>query len=215
MSERKFSDRTEKNLDTLEPYAEKKFRELLLAIEADSAFDGYTVEIISGSRTYAEQNELFAQGRTKPGKIVTHARGGQSNHNFRIAADLGIFKAGKYLEESPLYNRAGAIGKRLGLEWGGDWSAAKADPPHFQIRTGYTVAELAERIAAGLPILPNDAPDGWTVYGVGGKVILEDLPTGATGSNIVRAVATDLGVEVKVESDSKTLRLIRPKPAAK
>ena len=32
-------------------------------------------------RTFAEQDKLFAQGRTAPGKIVTRARGGQSYHN--------------------------------------------------------------------------------------------------------------------------------------
>ena len=36
-------------------------------------------------RSFDEQNHLYAQGRTKPGKIVTYAKGGQSYHNFGLA----------------------------------------------------------------------------------------------------------------------------------
>jgi peptidoglycan L-alanyl-D-glutamate endopeptidase CwlK len=39
-------------------------------------------------RTIAEQNELYAQGRTKAGKIVTNAKGGQSYHNYGLAFDI-------------------------------------------------------------------------------------------------------------------------------
>jgi peptidoglycan L-alanyl-D-glutamate endopeptidase CwlK len=48
------------------------------------AVGGLVFKIISGTRTYGEQNELFAQGRMKPGPIVTRARGGQSNHKFGV-----------------------------------------------------------------------------------------------------------------------------------
>ena len=58
----------------------------------------FDCKIISGSRTYAEQNVIDAQGRTTPGKIVSNAKGGQSLHNFGIAWDVGIFKNGKYLD---------------------------------------------------------------------------------------------------------------------
>ena len=39
-------------------------------------------------RTIKEQNDLYAQGRTKPGKIVTNAKGGQSYHNYGLAIDI-------------------------------------------------------------------------------------------------------------------------------
>ena len=39
------------------------------------------IRIVQSLRTIEEQNELFAQGRTKPGKIVTNAKGGSSYHN--------------------------------------------------------------------------------------------------------------------------------------
>ena len=94
---------------------------------------GITIKVISGLRTYAEQNDLFAQGRTKPGKIVTKARGGYSNHNFGVAFDIGVFNGSSYLDESPSYKAVGALGKELGLDWGGNWKTIK-DEPHFQLR---------------------------------------------------------------------------------
>src|SRR5699024_12775874 len=43
-----------------------------------------------GNRTAAQQNALYAPGRTKPGKIVTNARSGQSLHNYGVAFDMII-----------------------------------------------------------------------------------------------------------------------------
>lgn len=46
---------------------------------------GLKIRIVQGFRTFAEQDELYAQGRTKPGSIVTNARGGFSNHNYGLS----------------------------------------------------------------------------------------------------------------------------------
>lgn len=51
------------------------------------------VQITSGYRSFAEQNKLYAQGRTAPGKIVTNAKGGQSNHNYGLAIDYVLLSA--------------------------------------------------------------------------------------------------------------------------
>ena len=99
--------------------------------------------MISGTRTYEEQNALYEQGRTKPGRVVTNARGGYSNHNFGIAFDIGVFEGGRYLGESPAYKAVGAIGMKLGLEWGGNWKSIQ-DEPHFQLRPAWA-RELSER----------------------------------------------------------------------
>jgi peptidoglycan L-alanyl-D-glutamate endopeptidase CwlK len=98
--------------------------------------------VICGNRTYEEQDDLYAQGRSKPGSIVTKAKGGQSMHNFGTAFDIGIFSMdGKhYLGESPDYAKVGKIGKKLGLEWGGSWEFV--DEPHFQLTVGRSLAEL-------------------------------------------------------------------------
>jgi peptidoglycan L-alanyl-D-glutamate endopeptidase CwlK len=39
-------------------------------------------------RSYQQQEEEYAKGRTKPGAIVTFARGGQSYHNYGLAVDI-------------------------------------------------------------------------------------------------------------------------------
>ena len=104
---------------------------------------GIQIKVISGTRTYEEQDALYAQGRTKPGKKVTNARGGYSNHNFGIAFDIGVFEGTKYLGESPKYKAVGAIGLDLGLDWGGNWTSIK-DQPHFQLRPKWA-AQLPER----------------------------------------------------------------------
>src|SRR5690606_22511724 len=92
----KFDDRTEKNLLTLDPKAVTIFRPFIKEAKEIAASYGCEYIGISGHRTWAEQDALYAQGRTKPGSIVTNAKGGQSNHNFGIAMDFGVFKDGKY-----------------------------------------------------------------------------------------------------------------------
>src|SRR6267143_4773191 len=67
-----------------------------------------------------------------PGRVVTNARGGFSNHNFGIAFDVGVFEGANYLGESPKYQAVGALGMDLGLEWGGNWKTF-LDEPHFQL----------------------------------------------------------------------------------
>jgi peptidoglycan L-alanyl-D-glutamate endopeptidase CwlK len=61
-----------------------KVEQALAACEAQGAVYVATL----GFRTYTEQNELWSQGRTKPGSIVTRARGGESQHNFGLAIDF-------------------------------------------------------------------------------------------------------------------------------
>jgi peptidoglycan L-alanyl-D-glutamate endopeptidase CwlK len=126
-----FDIRTEGNIQSLLPKAQRKARQFLTEVTAKLSTDGLIFKIISGTRTYDDQNELFAHGRTKSGPVITRARGGQSNHNFGVAWDIGIFRNGEYIPESELYKKAGGIGKAQRLEWGGDWASIQ-DLPHFQ-----------------------------------------------------------------------------------
>ena len=104
---------------------------------------GHEVHIFETFRTPERQDALYAQGRTAPGGIVTNARAGYSNHNFGIAFDIGIFSGTRYLDDSPLYKAAGALGRTLGLEWGGDWKSIE-DQPHYQLRPAWAKT-LSER----------------------------------------------------------------------
>jgi len=107
-------------------------------------------------RTFAEQDGLFAQGRTKPGAIVTKAKGGQSYHNYGLAIDIvllvdkdknGTFETASWDLKTDFdgdgksdWQEVVAIFKRYGYEWGGDWKFL--DAPHFQKTLGKSIAEL-------------------------------------------------------------------------
>lgn len=113
-------------------------------------------------RTFAEQNDLYAQGRTKSGKIVTNAKGGQSYHNYGLAIDIvllkdtdgnGTFDTASW-ETNVDFDGDGVadwrevvnIFKRYGWEWGGEWRFK--DDPHFQKTFGNSIADLQKKYAA-------------------------------------------------------------------
>lgn len=131
--------RSEKAIATLLPQVQPYARALL----HEAAKQGIKLIVTSATRTYDEQNALYAQGRTKPGEKVTNARGGQSWHNHRCAFDVTIFSGSKPIYESPSYKAVGAIGQSLGLEWGGSWKTI-VDEPHFQLTNGKTLAEAQD-----------------------------------------------------------------------
>lgn len=104
-------------------------------------------------RTFAEQDALYAQGRTKPGAKVTNARGGQSYHNYGLAIDIVLLvNNGKdaLWDNKKDFDKDGqadwmeivAILKRYGFEWGGDWKFT--DTPHFQKTFGKSINELLD-----------------------------------------------------------------------
>lgn len=140
-----FDGRSEGSIQTLLPATQKRAREFMKAVQTVGA----TVKIISGTRTFAEQDKLYRQGRDLPGPRVTNARASQSNHNFGVAWDVGLFEQGQYLDESPLYKKVGGIGKGLGLEWGGDWTSFP-DEPHFQIVPEANLQSIATKFSTGI-----------------------------------------------------------------
>lgn len=145
-----FDPRSETNIATLLPKMQDKARQILKVGADFERNTGVHVLILSGTRTYAEQNVLFNQ-RPK----VTNARGGQSNHNFGIALDVGLFKAGKYLTganrtEERLYVAFAAQVKQHvpNIDWGGDWKSFK-DQPHYEYHTGLSIAQKRSMFEAG------------------------------------------------------------------
>lgn len=113
-------------------------------------------------RTFKEQDELYTQGRTKPGKIVTRAKAGQSPHNYRLAVDIvllkdtdgnGSFETASW-ETNVDFDGDGQadwmevvdIFKRYGWAWGGDWKFT--DKPHFEKLMGRSIAGLQKMYAA-------------------------------------------------------------------
>ena len=136
---------SEKRLQQLHPALAAAVR---AAIE-DLARRGTVVEVVQGLRTFEEQDELFAKGRTKPGQIVTQARGGESNHNFGLAVDLCPFTNDKPDWNAPMavWAAIGSAAMAHGLEWGGQWKKF-LDKPHVQL-PAMTVKECASCYQAG------------------------------------------------------------------
>jgi peptidoglycan L-alanyl-D-glutamate endopeptidase CwlK len=143
VAEPTFDAQTEARLDTLNPAVESVARTHLSQIKEA----GYDVKLAQGTRTPEEQDRLYAQGRTAPGKIVTNARGGESYHNYGVAYDVALFDSkGKYITDggNAAYKKAGEIGEALGLEWGGRWKKP-FDPPHFQLTNGVSLETMKQR----------------------------------------------------------------------
>jgi RHS repeat-associated protein len=141
---------TDNKLATLHPYVQNQMKSLILI--AKSRFD-IDLRVTDGFRSVAEQDKLYAKGRTAPGSIVTKARGGYSNHNFGLAVDVVPFENGKLNWDTKNYPLIGRIGTSRGLEWGGNWKFV--DKPHFQNLFGKSLKELRAftKDANGLPIL--------------------------------------------------------------
>lgn len=111
-------------------------------------------------RSLAEQNALYAQGRTKPGSIVTNAKGGQSWHNWGMAVDIALVldtnKDGKFdtaswddkgdydADKHSDWMEIVAIFKKHGWVWGGDFKSI-VDKPHFQKTFGLTLKGVAAK----------------------------------------------------------------------
>lgn len=125
-------------IEELHPKLREMAKELVLSCEKQ----GIPVGISETYRTRNRQDDLFAQGRTTPGKIVTYARGRtmSSYHQWRMAFDVFINQKGKAYDEK-LLRQVGEIGQKIGLEWGGAWLSF-VDMPHFQYTGGLSIEDL-------------------------------------------------------------------------
>lgn len=98
-----------------------------------AAFYGYSLRITSGFRSLAEQQQLYAQGRTINGHIVTEAIPSKSIHNYGYAVDVVDRWSGYNIN----WTRLGNIGTYCGLEQGPD-----GDLPHLEHRAGLTTDDF-------------------------------------------------------------------------
>lgn len=117
-------------LDDLEATFKSLAEQFLAKLEES----GIKVSVTSGRRTIAQQNQLYAQGRTLKGDIVTNAKGGQSPHNFGMAIDVCPYDDnGRLWWNAPksVWLQIGIVGKECGLIWGGDFKSI-TDFPHFE-----------------------------------------------------------------------------------
>ncbi len=102
-------------------------------------------------RSNETQDALYAQGRTKPGRIVTNARAGSSFHNYRLAYDAtpqcllalpnwGDTPAHQH-ETDRIWALYGKLAKAQGLRWGGDFHSIR-DRPHCEWSGALSLADL-------------------------------------------------------------------------
>lgn len=126
-----------RSLDELEPKAALAARQ---AID-ECAAAGLKLLISCTFRSGAEQDALYAQGRTKPGRKVTNAKSGQSFHQYRVALDLYPLVNGKpdFSGSAPEWHKIAAIFKKHGFEWGYEWKTFK-EMPHFQMTGGHPLS---------------------------------------------------------------------------
>jgi peptidoglycan L-alanyl-D-glutamate endopeptidase CwlK len=100
------------------------------------ADEGIVFRVTQGLRTWAEQDALYAQGRTAPGSIVTNAKGGQSWHNYGVAVDVVPMDQEPpqpdWNVQHPVWQRLITVGESLGLYSGSEFVCLK-DWPHFQV----------------------------------------------------------------------------------
>lgn len=130
---------TSRSLDDLHPIVRNKATQFL----SKCAEAGLDILIYCTYRSGVEQDELYQQGRTKPGKIVTNARAGESWHNWHCAFDFVPLVGGKPAwSDSKLYLKAGIIAESVGLEWSGRWAGKLKETAHCQYRGGMTLEDM-------------------------------------------------------------------------
>lgn len=104
---------------------------------------GIDVMVTQTLRTCAEQNELYSQGRTQPGGVVTNAPGCRSWHTHGRALDLLVRDNGKVVSNGldARYAQLGEYARTLGFKWGGDFG----DYGHFEFHPGLTIEQVCPR----------------------------------------------------------------------
>lgn len=132
---------SEARLQAVHPKLAERVRSMSELLQGENI----VIQITQGYRSWAEQDALYQQGRTTPGKIVTNAKPGHSWHNFGLAVDVAPFDGGipDWNVNHPAWKRIVAVGESVGLVSGSTWRTFP-DWPHFQ----YT---------GQLPVSPDDA----------------------------------------------------------
>ncbi|MEI7912540.1 MAG: M15 family metallopeptidase [Verrucomicrobiota bacterium] len=151
----RFDARTEALLAALDAKAIPTFRHFICVAKGLAAAYGVDYRMVSGYRTWDEQEELYHICLNGGAHAVP---AGWSWHNFRLAGDFGCFVliGGKwvYLDggtpaqqalANQIHTALGALARSLGMEWGGGWSGRSCDPPHFQILMGRSSPNDADR----------------------------------------------------------------------
>ena len=101
-----------------------------------AAKEGYKVLVTNTVRDDEYQAYLYAQGRTRPGSIITNSKV-PTFHSVKagLAFDVCQNIKGREYNDEGFWQIVGSIGKEIGFTWGGDWKSI-VDKPHFQWDAG-------------------------------------------------------------------------------
>jgi peptidoglycan L-alanyl-D-glutamate endopeptidase CwlK len=145
---------TKERIKLAHPKLRDELETLIEKINKDILTGNAKVRITYTLRTFAEQDELYAQGRTKPGKKVTNAKGGDSFHNYGLAVDIVLIINGAIAswdtkkdfdkDQQADWMEVVKAFKDAGWAWGGDWRTFK-DMPHFEKTFGNTISALKRK----------------------------------------------------------------------
>ncbi len=123
--------KSEARLSLVCPRLADKVRQLASML----VLEGITLRVTQGLRSWADQDALYAKGRTAPGPVVTNAPGGHSYHNFGMAVDVVPMDAEGQPDwnvSHPAWQRIVTVGTSLGVDSGATWRTFK-DWPHLQM----------------------------------------------------------------------------------
>ncbi|HLW53255.1 MAG TPA: M15 family metallopeptidase [Candidatus Angelobacter sp.] len=153
---------SETRLQTVFPLLADKIRQLA----DEMAGNSIDIRVVQALRTVAEQDALFAQGRTAPGSIVTKVRGGFSYHNFGLAVDCVPSQFGPdqpfnpdWNSSHPTWKTMEQCGQDLGLISGSAWRTFP-DAPHFQLNGRFPQDEPDDEVRT-LAQGPGGLQDVW------------------------------------------------------
>lgn len=125
-----------REISSLKPIAQKAAKLFL----DECKKQGVKIFVTEYHRSQERQDYLYEQGRTRPGNIVTWTR--QSNHTSGYAWDIACDPPQNLYDEKVIA-KAGAIAKKLNIEWGGDWK--QKDTPHFQVNANWTAPKQVDK----------------------------------------------------------------------
>ena len=137
-----------KRLSTLNLLYPPFIHRLVKGVKAAQAA-GIPLHVFESFRTIERQASLYEQGRTKPGNIVTRARGGRSWHNYGIAADLVLVIDGKWSwDHHDLYVKGAPYLEAQGIHWAGRDKKA-FELCHYQLPFDESIYEVEELYKKG------------------------------------------------------------------
>lgn len=134
-----------------------KVREAVINVQNALEKEGIPFRVFEGFRYPERQADLYAQGRTKPGKIVTHAEAWRSYHQYGLAVDFVLMENNKWSwddgspEKKKWWKRMHELGKQYGL------SPLDFEAPHLQISG-------TSSNALGQGVYPTNGDDQWAEH---------------------------------------------------